>query len=108
MTTCTPEPTAAPAGVSVAQAEPQPIGAAIRTSTLSPIVRLVVWTIADLAADLADAGRPLTICLEEVADATGMRPAHVAHAIADLIDHGWLTRTPAGWHLDAPAPRTGP
>lgn len=84
-------------------AERMRIGAAIRTSTLPPILRLVVLTIADLAAVAAEAGHPFAICLEEVSDATGMRPSHVAHAIADLIDHGWLTRADTGWHLDTPA-----
>jgi predicted transcriptional regulator of viral defense system len=104
MSTCITETATAASSARTAMAS---IGAAIRTSTLPAIVRLVVWTVADLAAVAADAGEPFAICLEEVADATGMRPSHVAHAIADLIDHGWLTRTQAGWYLDAPAPRTG-
>lgn len=92
-----------------APAIPLSFGAALRASTLPPLVRLVLWTCADIADTADDSRQVFTLSLVEIADATGMELAHVARCIADLIATGWIARTDAGhWLPTVPAPRSGP
>jgi AraC-like DNA-binding protein len=96
-----PEPTAADAE--------QSFGAALRASALPPILRLVMWTIADLSDHAVDGGQPFALSFEEVAKGSGMSPSHVLRGIADLMEAGWINSTgPDRWLPTVPAPRTEP
>lgn len=108
MTTST-EPATTTTAATPARPEPA-FGAAVRASNLPPLVRLVLWTCADIADTADDAHQMFTISLVEIADATGMELAHVARCISDLIATGWIACT-AGtggqWLPTVPAPRSG-
>lgn len=100
---CPPEPR----DTSPARAELAELGAAIRTSTLPPVARLMLWTAADLAAEAADAGHPFAISIEELSEQSGVTVGQVARSISMLAETGWIARKDAGWLPTVPAPRTG-
>lgn len=92
-----------------ARAEQHRIGAAIRTSALPPLARLLLWTAADLAATAADAGERFSISIVELSEQSGMYVGQVGKLMSELFTLGWIARTEAGQWLPAvPAPRTAP
>jgi hypothetical protein len=94
-----------PIAATLARESQHAIGAALRASTLPPILRLVMWTVSDLAAVALAAGERFAISLEEISSAAGMPVDHVAHAIADLMDAGWIADLSRGWLPTVPAPK---
>lgn len=89
-----------------ARAEQHRLGAAIRTSSLPPPARLLLWTASDLAAAAADAGETFSISIAEMSEQTGMPVGEVGKLMSQLFALGWMARTEAGQWLPAvPAPR---
>lgn len=98
-----------PAELTQARAEQIRIGEAIRLSSLRPSRRLVMWTVSDLAAALADNGEQFSISIEELSQTTGYPADVVGLAVSELVTMRWIARTPDGrWMPTVPEPRTAP